>query len=361
MITVGVAVFAAGGIISSSQAVAPLQSLSIVVRLLYLTIVWFWLATILLQKQRHVEYAALAWISSAAVSSSGAIIQFLYGDVIPGGTVAWGRMTGFTEHFNVLGGLAATSIVPALMFSVDGTRRSYRLIGMASTALIGGGLLLSGSVGGMLAASIGVVFWLSTRGVTLRTFVSLVGAALAAFVLMSITGSTNSPDPLQRIRKVASAEEVATGTGGTIYARVDGYREAWGHITRQPFVGVGLDEASSVKVLGPKLVHNMLINPWFGAGILGVLGVVLVLAGSVVAGAQVARSAPPEQRPLATALLASVVTFVIFGMGEPILFVRYGWFPAMLLIALRAQQRRALVEQRAPATYRGRALASQSV
>jgi hypothetical protein len=43
---------------------------------------------------------------------------------------------------------------------------------------------------------------------------------------------------------------------------------------------------------------------------------------------------------LATALLASVVAFVVFGMGEPILFVRYGWFPAALLVALHAQRRR---------------------
>ena len=362
MITIGVAVFAAGGVISSSQAIAPLQSLSIVVRLLYLTIVWFWLATIVLQKQRHVEITALAWISSAAVSSSGAILQFFYGDVIPGGTLAWGRMTGFTEHFNVLGGLAATSIVPALMFSVDGTRRSDRMIATVATGFIGAGLLLSGSVGGLLAASIGVLFWLAVRGLTVRSFVSLSAAALAALFLMSATGSTNSPDPLDRIRRVTSAEEFAAGTGGgTVYQRVDGYREAWDHIARQPFVGVGLDEASSVKILGEKLVHNMLINPWFSAGILGFLGVLLIVSGAVVTGTQVVRYASPAQRPLATALLASVVTFVIFAMGEPILFVRYGWFPTALLIALRAQQRRALAPQRARAPLHGHALPSPSV
>lgn len=360
-ITVGVGLFAAGGIISSSQAVAPLQSISIVLRLLYLTIVWFWLATILLEKRQHVEHAALAWIASAAVSSSGAIAQFLYGDVIPGGTVAFGRMTGFTEHFNVLGGLAATSIVPALMFSVDGSRRLYRVIGTASTALIGAGLLLSGSVGGMLAATIGALFWLTVRGITTRTFVNLAALVLAGLVLMSATGSTNSPDPLQRIRKVTSAEELATGRGGTVYARVGGYQEAWDRITRNPLVGIGLDEPSSVKVLGPELVHNMLIMPWFGAGILGLLGIVLIIVGALVTGVQVVRSAPLELRSLATALLASVVTFVIFGMGEPILFVRYGWFPVMLLIALRAQQRRRLGEQHAPATLRRRAVVSQSV
>jgi uncharacterized membrane protein len=361
MITVGVGIFAVGGVISTSQAIAPMQSLSIVFRLLYLTIVWFWLATTLLQKPRHVEIAALAWISSAALSSAGAVVQFFYGDVIPGGTVAWGRMTGFTEHFNSLGGLAGISLAPALMFSVDGTRRIDRLIGTAASGFIAIGLLLSGSVGGLLTATIGVLFWLAVRGVTFRTVVSLVAAGLAVLLLMSATGSTNSPDPLQRIRRVTSAEEFAAGSGGTVYQRVDGYREAWEHIARQPFIGVGLDEPSSVRILGPKLVHNMLINPWFSAGILGVLGVVLLVSGAVVTGTQVVRTAPSSLRPLAAALLASVVSFVVFAMGEPILFVRYGWFPAVLLIALRAQQRRALGEQRAYATYPRRALASPGV
>jgi O-antigen ligase len=360
-ITVGVALFAAGGIISSFGAIAPLQSFSIVLRLLYLTIVWFWLATVVLQTRRHVENAALAWIASAAFSSAGAILQFVEGDVIPGGTVAFGRMTGFTEHFNVLGGLAATSIVPALMFSVDGSKRSHRIIGIACTALIAAGLLLSGSVGGMLAATVGALFWLTVRGITARTFVTLVAVALAGLVLMSATGSTNSPDPLQRIRRVTSVQEQQTGRGGTVYTRVEGYHEAWDRITRNPLVGVGLDDPSSVQILGPELVHNMIIIPWFGAGILGLLGIVLIIVGALVTGAQVSRAASRDLRPLATALLASVVTFVVFGMGEPILFVRYGWFPAMLLIALRAQQHRALVEQRVPVTMHARALPAPSV
>jgi O-antigen ligase len=360
-ITVGVALFAAGGVISSFHALAPLQSVSIVLRLLYLTIIWFWLATVLLQTRQHVEHAALAWIASAALSSAGAIVQFVHGDVIAGGTVAFGRMTGFTEHFNVLGGLAATSMVPALMFSVDGSKRSYRIVGTVCTALIAAGLLLSGSVGGMLAATIGLLFWLAIRGITARTLVSLVAVVVTGLVLMSATGSTNSPDPLQRIRRVTSVQEQQTGRGGTVFTRVDGYQAAWDHITRNPLIGVGLDDASSVEILGPELVHNMIIIPWFGAGILGLLGILFIIGGALVTGADVVRSASRELRPFASALLAAVVTFVVFAMGEPILFVRYGWFPAMLLITLRAQQRRQLGDQRATALVRGSPLPSPSV
>ena len=342
VIFAGVVVFAAGGIVSSYDAVVPMESVSVVVRLLYLTLVWFWLATILLQSTRHVECAALAWISSAALSSAGAIVQFLYGDVIPGGTVAGGRMTGFTDQFNQLGGLAATALVPALMFAVDGRRRTDRVIGTAATALIVSGVLLSGSVGALLSMSVGTLCWLALRGMTTRTFAIVISIAFTALILLSATGSTGTTDPLQRIRRVTSAEEAERGTGGTVYTRVEGYETAWARIVDQPLVGVGLDNASSQRILGANLVHNLFINPWFAAGILGFAGVVLLVGGALAVGAQVVRSASASQRPLATALFASVVTFVIFGMGEPILYVRFGWFAAMLLIALRAQQRRIL-------------------
>src|SRR4029453_7584982 len=56
-ITFGVILFAAGGLVSSSHALSQLQSVSIVLRLLSLTIIWFLLRTVVLQTRKHVEYA----------------------------------------------------------------------------------------------------------------------------------------------------------------------------------------------------------------------------------------------------------------------------------------------------------------
>jgi hypothetical protein len=89
----------------------------------------------------------------------------------------------------------------------------------------------------------------------------------------------------------------------------------------------------------------MVFNSWFSAGVLGLAGVLFLVGGALACGVRALRYAPLEQRPLVTALLASVAAFVILGMGEPILFVRYGWFPSALLIAIRANQRRAQLER----------------
>ena len=340
-ITAGVVIFALGGFLSSTQALYPYASAFIVVRMLYLTLVWFWLGSILLETRKHVQTAVLLWVCSAALSSAGAVAQYLYGDVVPGGTIAWGRMTGFTEHFNVLGGLASTAFVPALMLAVDGWRPRVRLIGTVGTALIAAGLLLSGSVGGLLAASVGMLVWLALRGVSVRLVIGAAVIVACGLGLMSASGSTDAPSPIERIERASSSERAAEGTGGTIFTRIEGFSLAWDRIAEQPFVGVGLDPETSAEELDGHSVHNLVLGPWFTAGILGLIGIVTLVCGAVVTAFRVLLTSPPPDRAFDAALAAALVAFIQHGMGEPILFVRYGWLPTALLVALRVQAIRA--------------------
>jgi O-antigen ligase len=278
-------------------------------------------------------------------------------------------MTGFTPHFNSLGGLAAIAFVPALMLATDSRRRSLRLVALSCLMMLVAGMLLSGSVGGFLAAVVSTTVWLALRGVTARTLVIFAVAGLSGVWLMSAVGYTNAPSPLKRVVSVTS-QDVPENQGGTLYSRLDVYGAAWDRIERQPFVGVGLDPESSQQALHSELaVHNIILNPWFSAGLLGVAGVCLLVVGVVRTGVRIVRDAPRSSRSLVTALFSSVVAFLLFAMGEPILFVRYGWFPSAMLLALRAQ---ALRQERAaaaaalaprpnrPSPYRGAPLAVEA-
>ena len=334
----GVALFAVGGFVSSVHAVSPLGSAAVVVRVLYLTIPWFWLGTVLLRTPAHVQLAVTAWVVSAAVSSAGAVAQFFLGNVIPGGSVSFGRATGFTTTGNSLGGLTAVALVPSLMVAAQ-AKGWVRPFAYAVTTLIAAGLLLSGSVGGLLAAAISAAVWVVASGRARQTVAVFAVLAVATLLLFGARGSTGSPALFHRFSKVTQSDAPRT-MGGTLYSRIDVYRAAWNQIRDQPFVGVGLDEASSIERVGFE-VHNVALQPWYTAGILGALGFFILLGSLASAGSRVVlRAETGREYRLALALYASFLAFVIDALSEPILFVRYGWVPVAFLLALRAQQRR---------------------
>ena len=117
LLLIGVALFSLGGLLSTFESYQTLKSIAVVARLVFLTVFWFWLGTIVLRRRAHVTRAIGFWVVSAAICGSGAILQFLAGDIIPNTSFEGGRATGFTPHPNDLGGLTAIAFVPALMLA----------------------------------------------------------------------------------------------------------------------------------------------------------------------------------------------------------------------------------------------------
>ena len=126
----GMAIFTLGGLLSSFESYAALKSVAIVVRLIFLTVFWFWLGTIVLSRPAHVTRALALWVASAALCGSGAILQFVAGDVIPNTHPVYGRSTGFTAQPNDLGGITAIAFIPALMLAArEGRSAAGRMLG----------------------------------------------------------------------------------------------------------------------------------------------------------------------------------------------------------------------------------------
>jgi O-antigen ligase len=291
-----------------------------------------------LRSVSHVRIAVAAWGVSTALAGLAGIAQLVVGpDVIPDAEVAWGRVSGTTGHFNTLGGLAAIALVPVVALALDAPRRRMRLVATLSAALTAVGLILSGSVGGFLAAVAAFVCWLALRGVSVRLVLAGV-AVTGAFVLVGTTvlGGVDTQSPGERLQSVTDQSAVESGRGGSVFTRLEGYGAAFARIRSDPFVGVGLDEASSVEATGDKLAHNMFLNTWLSGGVLALVGLVIMLSGALRMGVRAVQQA--SDRSLAASLLAAYVGFLVDGLGEPILFVRYGWMPVALLAALRAQQ-----------------------
>jgi O-antigen/teichoic acid export membrane protein len=357
LLLIGIALFALGGFLSTFESYQPLRSIAVIARLVFLTVFWFWLGTVVLRSRAHVNKAIGFWVVSAAICGGGAIVQLLAGDVIPNASIDGGRATGFAQQPNDLGGITAIAFVPALMLaSVPRASFMARVWSYAALLLISAGLVLSGSVGALIAAAAAVLVWLALKRTSVHALFAigaLAGCVVALIALQSLRGA---PSPLQRFESVTSSTYLpGAGTQlGSVDQRIGTYKAAVAHIKDDPFVGVGLDLYSVTRPFGVESfeydVHNLIIGLWYKTGLLGLTGLLLALLAIMRSGwAAILGSTSAGESRVAIALTCSLVAFVVFAMTAPILFTRFGWIASALVLALRGvQQRREAPEPARP-------------
>ena len=233
-ITTGSALFAIGACMSAFSSDTANASIGVTARFLYLTMIWVWVATIVLRRVGDVRVGVALWVVSLSASGAAAIAQFVFGDVIPGTDTAFGRMTGTAQHVNDLGGSAAVALTAAVGLTLmRSAGRPIRLIGAVGTALITSGLILSGSIGRMVAAVIGVGV---AAAVTRRT--RAFGAA--AVVVAAAAVATTYIEPWESAGTLAGRLTPSAAHPGTSCGRVEVFQLAWRHIADSPLIGVGL-------------------------------------------------------------------------------------------------------------------------
>jgi O-antigen ligase len=334
LILLGVLLFAVSGVISSIARPLPATSLGFVARFVYLTVVWFWLATKVLRTPSHIETALRLWTISTAISGAAAIVQVTAGNVIPGTEIVWGRMTGFSQHVNDLGGATSVAAVPALALSTEAKGALRTLGSFVVLLLIIAGLILSGSVGSLVAATVGFVIWVAITPLKLRVMALLFAVSLGIAVTISFQQAMGLPSPTDRVAKVTAPDDPA----GTLWSRLATDQLAWNAIQRDPLVGAGFDVESNAETGG--LIHNSILGAWYGAGLGGFIGIVLIFGCISVMGLVAVRRSPSDSTAVSAAVLSAFVVFLVFSMGTPGLYSRYGWISGALILAIRAQQQR---------------------
>lgn len=329
-------VFAVGAGISSVDAQSPTSSAYQLVHGLYVLLLWPAVGALVLRTRRQVVTAVTLWGLSAALDGVGALGQ-LAGVHWLGLTAASGRMTGFTEHPNDLGGVCAMALVPALMVTTrPAAGRLARGLGWPVVALIAAGLTLSGSVSSMAAAAVATLLWMSSPAVGAASRVA-VAAAVIAVMGVAVIGGGRVSSPLQRLSQIGNA---ASANGGSLQDRLSIAAQAWPRIKQDPFVGTGLDTADSGLLIishggtGAYQIHGLPLAAWYQTGVIGMLGLLGVLAALVATAWRSMRSAlDTDEFVIGLALLASVLTFIIFAMTQPMVFQQYGWISAVFAVA----------------------------
>ena len=346
LLLIGMALFSFGGLLSTFYAEEALKSTAVIARLIFLTVFWFWLGTVVLNCREHVVKAVTIWVASTAICSVAAALQLVGGALPLTGGLYFGRATGFTAQPNDLGGLTAVALVPALMLAARrGMTVPQRLFSFLALLLVGGGLVVSGSVGALFAAAAAVFVWFAFQRTSLESLLIFTAIGVSVVGVVTVQALRGAPTPLERIDRVTSSN--TTEGAGTLDSRIATYRVAAAKIKEHPFRGVGLDLVSVTKPFGVVSyeyeVHNLVIGTWYKAGLLGLAGMLIAFFAVFRTGwMTILQSKSEPEQALAVALLCSVVAFLGFSMSEPVIFSRYGWISAALLLALRGVQMRGI-------------------
>ncbi|HEY8001674.1 MAG TPA: O-antigen ligase family protein [Solirubrobacterales bacterium] len=361
LIVVGATLFALGGAISSLSAHSPEASGAEVLHALYVMVVWAWTAAMVLRSRTQILFALSLWGVSAAANGLAAIAQVLGIDSLAGGLEGT-RTTGFTEHPNDLGGVAAVALVPALLLASrpnPGGLAVTRVLRWTIVGLIAVGLILSASVASMLAALVGLVVWLSSSAVRAPSRVALVLALAAPLMVVAVIGGRIT-SPSERLQQVTT-DSATQGVSGSGEERIAILEAAWPVIRQDPLVGTGLDDQGKAITIftngqtRPYQIHGAPVAAWYEAGILGLVGIVIVFWAYARTGWLALRSsAGGDDLLIGWALLAAWVAFVVYALTVPFLFQQFGWFSGVVLVAW-GLRREAVARVAEPVAIPGRA------
>lgn len=333
----GLLFFMVGGIISSAFANLPLMSLVALVKYLYLIAVWFWLGTVLLQTPAQVQTSIILWTSSAALSGLGALFQLFWYDIIPVANHAWGRMPGFTEHVNDLGGLTSISLIPAIMILTLPRKNIWLIVhSWLCVFLIAAGLLLSVSMSGISALIVSILVWLVLNKFPLKNMLILGISAGFFFTSIYIQSHYEGVSFLTRLTDISDDGLSSV----TLRTRLETFSVAWEVIKDNPLMGVGLGPDVSLTRTG-HAVHNLFMLNWYQSGLFGLIGILMILGAIAIEAYKGMRDPRQEQeRTIGIALFSSYISFIVLGIAQPIFYNRFGWISAALLLSLYSVRNR---------------------
>lgn len=234
-----------------------------------------------------------------------------------------GRMGSLFDNPNTLAKMIGMSLPMALFFLVR--ERKWWALMFTLTALLGLGV--ASSFGGLGVAAITIVTFSVAGGMkgSLRLAVPtvLLGALLwCAIVLYGI------PDIFEE-RIIAGIEE---GRLGSIDDKISLMSEAVQYISANPIVGLGADMYREVSIYRLP-VHNTYLLLWSEGGILSLVGLIILIVGSLVFGIRTWF----RDKSLGTLVLSVLAGTVVAMITNTHVYGRF-WFLPLIISMLVCEQ-----------------------
>lgn len=275
----------------------------------------------------------IIWVASATASSAIGTTDFTgltaVGSALTGSSFA-GRPSGLTVHPNHLGMASAMALPVAVFFAARAFPRVGAQLGYwAAVALLASGVLISGSRAALLGAMAGLVVFAFLRRRLVGAAVILAGIGALLLIMNSdiiahgqLPSGSSAFLALERL-----TNDVSTGDSNAL--RLQYYSDALSQFANDPLTGIGFNVVRNAHDIYLQLLAagGLIALSSFGIFVIGVLAVGISLATRA--------SVDPKIRGLAAAVTGSVTVWLVAGVAQNLIYDRFLYVPAGLVLGLR--------------------------
>ncbi|HKY15379.1 MAG TPA: O-antigen ligase family protein [Microthrixaceae bacterium] len=351
---IGTLVIVVAGTASSFQSYEPFRSVAMVIRIVWITLVWFWVLRSVCPNRETLASLLRGLRATVLVSCAGAIAGYL-GFVHLTRTNNEDREAAFFNHPNELGGLLAMA-VPLVLLGVlsrrkDQTDTTVRRV--ALLILVVGSLGTSGSMTAFLSCAAGVATVVALNLLTKRAGHRRFRTPLPYMVgVLALVGGLAwlSTTELPVVERFTELGEGDTQVTNSVNSREDLNSYVLNRLDNSLVIGVGLDSNTTDVIdfngTSASRVHNMYLKLLYEAGVPSLVGLSIIMATTVRQGWLLAvNTRNDDLHPIVVGLLGSLVTMSVFAMFQPLFAQRYYWLPVGLIGVIWALRRQELRER----------------
>jgi O-antigen ligase len=350
-ILLGTLVIVVAGTASSLLSFEPTRSVAHVLRIVWITIPWFWLLRTVSPNWRTFSRLRFGVAVSVYVSCVAAIAGYL-GLVSLTPFNLEGREAAFFSHPNELGGLLAMSAPLVVMgsFQIRTTGRTT-LRRAAAIVLLVFALTTTGSITAVVASGVGVaaagalnVLTLN-RGV-LRRFRTPLPIMLGIVVLL-LAAVWLAGSGLPAIERFTELGQEGSGLSSSVDTRNDLNSVVIDNLDQSLITGVGFDSVVMMEDQASEhRVHNLYLRLIYEAGFCALVGLVAILVTTTrQAWLLAVNTRGSDVHKIVVGLFGSLVSMVTFANFQPLLAQRFFWVPIALIGVVWSLRRQELSEQ----------------
>lgn len=351
-ILLGTMVLVIAGTISSFQSFEPVASIGMVVRIVWITLAWFWVLRAVSPNREALHRLLLGFRATVVVSCLGALAGYV-GLVTLTRENPENREAAFFSHPNELGGLIAMAMPLILLGVLQGTahqsQTGWRRAALALLAVFALGT--TGSISAFLSTIVSILAVVALRSITrgdgarrrFRTPLPYLFGAVALAGGLIWLSSSDLP-VVQRFTQLGQGGDVSDSVG----SREDINAYVINNLDNSLIVGVGMDANTSFVGTdvadGVSRVHNLYLKLLYEAGVPGLIGLFIVMATAFRQSWRLVLNTRNDPLyPTALGLFGALVSMNVFALFQPLFVQRYYWLPIGLvgvLWALRRQEQR---------------------